>query len=99
MSSKPGASQPRWQPGEVPPLARDQVGGDDVPDRAAPARPGADHGDVAVVVGQVQLGEQRQPVAPLVGGAGDADLPAEPAVGQDDAERVAARAGPAPVTS
>ena len=39
---------------------------------------------------ELQLGEQREPAAPLVGGAGDADLAAEPAVGEHDAERVPA---------
>ena len=40
---------------------------DDVPGGAAPAGPGAHDGDRAVVVHEVQLGQQREPVAPLVG--------------------------------
>ena len=40
--------------------------------------------------GEVQLGQEGRPVAPLVAGAGDADLAAEPAVGEDDGQRVPA---------
>ena len=53
---------------------------------------GAEDGRGAVLVLEVELREERGLGAPLVGGAQDADLAAVPAVGEEGAEHVPARA-------
>ena len=72
-------------------LALDQVGGLDVRRRPAPGLVGADDSRGPVLVLELELDEERGPRAPLVGGAGDADLAAVPAVGQQRADLVGAR--------
>ena len=73
-------------------LALDQVGGQDVRVRPAPGGVGPEDGGAAVVVLEVQLGEERGLLAPLVGGAEDPDLAAVPPVGEQRAEHVGSRA-------
>ena len=69
-------------------LSLDQVGGQDVRVGPAPGGVGAEDGGGAVVVLEVQLGEERGLLAPLVGGAQDPDLAAVPPVGEQRAEHV-----------
>ena len=71
-------------------LPLDQVGGQDVRRRPLPSGIGGDNTGGAVLVLDVELGEERRLGAPLVGRSQDADLAAIPPVGEQRVEGVRA---------
>jgi hypothetical protein len=79
---------PALQPAPVLGLPRDEVGGGDVRGPALPGRVRAGDGGAAVRMIDVQLGQERGALSPLVVRPYDADLAAEPAVGQQRSELV-----------